>query len=138
MTVLSIYSLLDAPECPRFSALYSELGYTEHQFNSQRKIISALNKSKPDVITAQFLYAYSNNYASNHFSNLDTLLITLQKESGQKPAFIFFVYKDEAKYLEEMIRHYDGFSRKISIIPMPVGEQKIRDVLADVKKAKVS
>ena len=86
-----IFSLIESREHPRFSGLYSEMGYEEMQFTSVRKVISALKKHKPDVIVAQFFYAFSSNYASNHICNLDSLLITLQKQSGYKPKFVFLV-----------------------------------------------
>jgi len=124
-----IFSLIESPEHPRLSSLYKEMGYEEMQFSSVRKIISALKKYKPDVIIAQFLYAFASNYASNHISNLDSLLITLQKYSDYKPKLIFLVYKEEHKYLSQLTSHYEGFSRINHALILPVKKEQVKELL---------
>jgi len=124
-----IFSLIESPEHPRFSDLYKDMGYDEMQFSSSRKLISALKKYKPDVIVAQFLYAYASNYASNHISNLDTLLITLQKYGDYKPKFIFLTYKEEHKHLSQLISHYEGFSKINHSLVLPVAKEQMKELL---------
>lgn len=124
-----IFSLIETPEHPRLSSLYEEMGYEEMQFSSVRKTISALKKYKPDVIIAQFIFAYASNYASNHMSNLDSLLITLQKYSNYKPKFIFLVYKEEYKYLSQLTSHYDGFSSINHSLILPTNKEKVKELL---------
>jgi len=124
-----IFSLIESPEHPRLSRLYSEMGYDEMQFPSVRKVIGALKKYQPEVIVAQFFYAYSTNYASNYISNLDSLLVTLQKNADYKPTFIFLVHKEDHQYLHQLTDHYNDFSKINHTFILPVKEDKIREVL---------
>lgn len=124
-----LFSLIQTPEHPRFSHLYEELGYTEMQFSSVRKLVSALKKHQPDVIVAEFLYAFASNYASNHICNLDTLLITLQQYTKDKPQFIFLIYKDEVEYLKQLTDHYQAFSKGNHTLIVPAKEQQMKELL---------
>ena len=70
-----IFSVIESPTHPKLSALYKHLGIHEEQFNSVRKLLAALKKSKPDFIVAEFFYAYGSNYSGIHISNLDMMLM---------------------------------------------------------------
>ena len=99
------------------------------QFLSVRNAIKALKKHKPDVIIAQFLFAYSTNYASNHISNLDSLLITLQKYPDYKPKFIFLATKKEFPHIEQLTNHYKWFSSTNLSLVLPVTKDQVKELL---------
>lgn len=124
-----VFSVIETPTHPKLSDLYDEMGYEELQFQSVRKAISALKKYKPDVIVAQFFFSFSTNYASNHISNLDSLIITLQKYSDYKPKFIFLVSKKDYQYIEKLTSHYDEFSSSNHSVILPVTEEQIKKLL---------
>ena len=124
-----IFSIIESPVFPKLSNLYDEMGYDELKFTSVRRAINALKKHKPDVIIAQFFFSYSTNYASNHISNLDSLIITLQKYSEYKPKFIFLVSKNDYQYIKLLTEHYDGFSSSNYSIILPVTEEHMKELL---------
>lgn len=130
-----IFSLIQTPEHPKFSKLYAEMGIEEMQFASVRKVVSALKKHRPALIIAQFQYAFSNNYASNHISNLDTLLITLQQYGEPRPEFVFLVYKNEMEHYARLINHYQGFSRANHMLLLPAREAQMREILSQYLQA---
>jgi len=68
---------------PDFSALYRHLGIDELRLPSMRKAISALKTRVPDIVVAEFIYGYGNNYAGVNVCNLDVFLYSLQKYTGQ-------------------------------------------------------
>ena len=125
----TLFSIIESPSHPRLSKIIAEMGYEEVQFTSVRKTLSALKKHKPDVIIADFIYAYSNNYASNHISNLDTLLITLQKYPDYHPKFIFLSDKAELQYVERLINEYLSNSSGHCVLGIPVADDDVRGVL---------
>ena len=94
---------------PNLSRLLSDLGYQELQFGSVRKAISGLKKHKPDVVIADFLYAYATNYDSNHLSNLDSFLISLNKLNNHLPKVIFLAEKNELKHVDELAHQYGQY-----------------------------
>ncbi|MCU7835301.1 MAG: hypothetical protein KZQ83_08600 [gamma proteobacterium symbiont of Taylorina sp.] len=124
-----IFSIIESPTHPKLAYLYDELGYDEMKFTSVRRAINALKKYKPDVIVAQFFFSFSTNYASNHISNLDSLIITLQKYSSYKPKFIFLVSKKDYQYIDQLTSHYDEFSNSNHSLLLPVTEEQIRELL---------
>ena len=129
MTKPIVFSVIESPLHPKLSKLISEMGYEEMQFTSVRKTVSALKKHKPDVIIADFIYAYSNNYASNHISNLDTLLITLQKYPDYNPKFIFLSDKAELQYVDRLINEYLSNSSGHCVLALPTTDDDVRKVL---------
>lgn len=74
-----LYSIIESPAHPDFSALYGELGLRELRFPSQRKAIAHLKKEPPDWVVAEFFYGYGNNYAGANVSNLDVFLHSRRK-----------------------------------------------------------
>jgi hypothetical protein len=124
-----VFSIIETPLYPKLSALLTEMAYEEMQFFSVRNAIKALKKNKPDVIIAQFLFAYSTNYASNHISNLDSLLITLQKYSDYKPKFIFLATKKEYPHIDQLTNHYEGFSSTNHSLVLPVTKEQVKELL---------
>lgn len=114
------FSIIESPAHPNLSPLLKQVGYEEIQFPSLRKAIGALKKQQPDLVIADFIYAYANNYASNHISNLDSFLVTLQKYPDCRPRFVFVTSKDEAQYVEQLASHYDGVCGEYDVLVVPV------------------
>ncbi len=124
-----VFSVIESPGHPNLSNLYEKMGYDEMKFTSVRRAINALKKYKPDVIIAQFFYSFSTNYASNHISNLDSLIITLQKYSSYKPKFIFLVSKKDYPHIDQLSIHYDEFSSSNHSLILPVTEEQVKELL---------
>jgi len=83
MTAQTLFSIIESPLHPDFSALYRRLGIEELRLPSMRKAISALKTRVPDIVVAEFFYGYGNNYAGVNVCNLDVFLYSLQKYTGQ-------------------------------------------------------
>ena len=129
MSKAIVFSIVESPTHPKLSALYEELGYQEIVLSSMRKAIAALKKYKPDVIVAEFFYAYGSNYASNHICNLDTLLITLQTYPDYHPKILMVVKKAEQEFVSKLGEHYGDYYNKDYVLVQPVYEQQVRDIL---------
>lgn len=95
-----LLSVIELPGHPDFSALYAKLGIEEKQVRSTRQAINALKKSAPDLILADFLYGYSNNYAGINICNLDVLMYSLPKYAPAAEVVIM-VDKSELVYAEK-------------------------------------
>ena len=107
----TLFSIIESTGHPNFSDLYSSLNIKEEKLHSMRKAISALKKQQPDFIVAEFFYGYGNNYAGVNISNLDVLLYSLQKYSGDTKVIVL-VDKSEFQYVEklnEIISLHDVF-----------------------------
>ena len=94
-----------------------------------RKAMNALKKYQPEVIVAEFFYAYGTNYASNHICNLDSLLITLQKYPDYQPKFIILVSKREYEFVSKLEGHYGNYYNADYVLAQPVTEQQIRELI---------
>ena len=99
MTHAVIFSLIDSPLHPDFSALYQKLGLQEIRLTSQRKAMSELKKTRPDYVVADFLYGYGNNYAGINLSNLDVFLRSLQKYAPAAKVIVL-VEKEERQFVD--------------------------------------
>lgn len=97
----TLFSIIESPNHPKASDLYSRLGIRETKFSGMRKAISAVKKEHPDFIVAEFFYGYGNNYAGVNVSNLDTLLATLQRYSPDSKVIVA-VSKEEAQYVDKL------------------------------------
>ncbi len=124
-----IFSLIESPAHPNFSQLFVDKGYDEKVFFSVRKIISALKKQKPDIVIVKFHYQYVSDYASNHISNVDSLLASLQKYSDYQPKFIFFTSKKDKQFIKLLTDHYEGFARSVHALVMPVQAKQMGELL---------
>ncbi len=74
-----LYSVIESRIHPSFSTLYQHLGMVEEQFFSTRKAMARIKKQPPDYVVADFHYGYSNNYAGVNISNLDVMLMAMQR-----------------------------------------------------------
>ena len=79
MSTRTLFSIVESPAHPDFSRLYKQLDIREVRLASMRKAISALKSRTPDIVVAEFMYGYGNNYAGVNVSNLDVFLYSLQK-----------------------------------------------------------
>jgi len=97
----NLFSIVESPLHPDFSALYRRLGLDEVRLGSMRKAISALKSRTPDIVVAEFMYGYGNNYAGVNVSNLDVFLYSLQKYSRES-AIIVMADKQEVQYVDKL------------------------------------
>jgi hypothetical protein len=97
----TLFSIVESPLHPNFSALFHRLGYEEIQLTSTRKAVSQLKKQVPDLVVADFVYGYSNNYSGIHISNLDVFLMSMQK-FAPGTRVIILAAADELEHAEKM------------------------------------
>lgn len=126
MSASSLFSIVESPMHPDFSALYKRLGIEESRFGSMRKAISALRTQIPDLVVAEFMYGYGNNYAGVNVSNLDVFLYSLQKYSGNT-GIIVLVDKSEYQYVGKLAVLFPLHA----VLQYPVREQDIQPFLTD-------
>jgi hypothetical protein len=119
-----LFSIVESPLHPDFSALYKRLGMREFRFGSMRKAISALKSRTPDIVVAEFMYGYGNNYAGVNVSNLDVFLYSLQKYSSDS-ALIVMVDKGEVQYVDKL----SALFPVDAILQHPVHEQDMKRCL---------
>ncbi len=96
-----IFSIAEAPGFPNFAVIYKKHNIDEQLFNSTRKAMTALKKSSPDIIVAEFLYGYGSNYAGVNVSNLDVFLYSLQKYAPNAKRIIL-VKRNERKFVDKL------------------------------------
>jgi len=101
MSSKTLFSIVETPTHPFLSPLYKQLNIEETVFKSMRKVISTIKKTQPDYITAEFFYGYGNNYAGINLSNLDVMLISLQRYSKETKVIVF-VDKNELQYVDKL------------------------------------
>ena len=124
MPAASLFSIVESPLHPDFSALYQRLGIKASRFSSMRKAISALKKQTPDLVVAEFIYGYGNNYAGVNVCNLDVFLYSLQKYSSDT-GIIMLVEKSEYQHVEKLAALFPLHA----ILQYPVVEQDIEPFL---------
>ena len=126
MSSTLLFSIIESPSHPNFSALYRRLGIKEAKFNSMRKIISQLKTQQPDFIVAEFSYGYSNNYAGVNVSNLDVMLASLRKYAPAARVIVM-VDKSEQQYVGKLQELFPVHA----VLPYPVTEAQIEKVLTE-------
>lgn len=97
----TLFSLIESPTHPNFSALYQQLGIREERFTAARKLHKALQKQQPDFLVGEFIYGYGNNYAGVNVCNLDVTLYALQR-FAPATRVIVFVHPAEAQYVDKL------------------------------------
>jgi hypothetical protein len=97
----TLFSIIESPFHPKLSPLFTQLGFDEVQLTSTRKAVSQLKKQVPDLVVADFVYGYSNNYSGIHISNLDVFLMSMQKFAPGTNVIILAA-ADELEYAERM------------------------------------
>jgi hypothetical protein len=101
MAAQTLFSIVESPVHPDFSALYRRLGIEEVRLPSMRKAISALKTRVPDIVVAEFFYGYGNNYAGVNVCNLDVFLYSLQKYT-REARVIVLVEAREFEYVDRL------------------------------------
>jgi hypothetical protein len=125
MSAPLLFSIIESPAHRDFSALYRRLGIEELKLGSMRKAISALKQQVPDIVVAEFMYGYGNNYAGVNVSNLDVFLYSLQKYS-RDTRIIVMVERRELQYIEKLAALFPLHA----VLPLPVSEQDLEQALA--------
>jgi hypothetical protein len=120
-----VYSIIESAAHPNLSALYRRLGYEEIRLTSVRKAIQELKLHKPDLVVADFLYGYGNNYAGVNISNLDVFLYSLQKYAPECKVIALYE-KSEQVYIGKL---QELFSITASLA-YPVAESDIEGILS--------
>ncbi|MEN8171200.1 MAG: hypothetical protein ABFS08_13340 [Pseudomonadota bacterium] len=116
----TLFSIIESPLHPKLAGLFTRLGFDEVQLTSTRKAVSQLRKQKPDLVIADFVYGYSNNYSGIHISNLDVFLMSMQKFAPDTPVIILAT-KGELEHAEKM----RGICEIAAILPFTVSEEKL-------------
>lgn len=119
-----IFSIIESPIHPNFSALYQAMNFQNIQFGSMRKALAQLKKQQPDFIIAEFFYGYGNNYAGVNLSNLDVMLCSLQKYAPEAKVIVM-VEKSERQYVAKLAELFTLHS----ILEYPISENMIRESL---------
>lgn len=115
-----LFSIIESPVHPKLSGLFSRLGFDEVELTSTRKAVSQLKKQKPDVVVADFVYGFSNNYSGVHISNLDVFLMSMQKFAPGTPVIIL-ASPGEMEHAEKM----RNICEIQAILPFTVAEKEI-------------
>lgn len=120
----TLFSIIESPIHPDFSALYREFGFAEEKLTSTRKAIAALKTHKPDVVVAEFFYGYGNNYAGINISNLDVFLLSLQKYAPEARVIVL-VEKNERQYVDKL----NAIVPLHAILQYPVSTEQMQTAL---------
>ena len=122
----TLFSLIESPFPPDFSALYQRLGIVAERFDTARNLHRALQKQPPDFFVGEFVYGYGNNYAGANVSNLDVTLRSLQYFAPQAKMIVFMHPREEphiGKLLELFPIH--------AVLTYPVTEQQMQAALSE-------
>ena len=126
MPARTLFSIVESPLHPDFSALYRRLGISETRLGSQRKAIHALKTRVPDIVVAEFFYGYGNNYAGVNVCNLDVFLYSLQKYTAAAH-LIVLVDRRELQYVDKL----GALFPLHAVLQQPVRERDIEPFLKD-------
>jgi hypothetical protein len=96
-----VYSIIESPLHPDLGPLYHRLGLAHQLFTSERKAIQALKTMPPDIVVADFIYGYGNNYAGVNLGNLDVFLYSLEKYAPEARVIVL-VDKGEREHVERL------------------------------------
>ncbi len=119
-----IFSIAESPAHPDFSALYRRLGLAHERYDSMRKAMTSLKKSRPDFVVAEFFYGFGNNYAGVNVSNLDVFLHSLRRYAPEAKVIVL-VDKSEAKFVDKLAALFPLHE----VIVQPVRESQLEKVL---------
>jgi DNA-binding NarL/FixJ family response regulator len=122
-TLLVVNAFIDTAG---YKKLYQELGYTVASEWSERKAISLVRKSPPDVIVADF---YHQTDFRDRLSNLESLLAAVQRTPRTRILVLYETAHQTA---------LDRVSARLRIdaaLPLPVQESALRSTLQAWLKA---
>jgi hypothetical protein len=120
----TLFSLIESPFHPNFTALYQRLGIAVEFFDTARKLHKALQQHAPDYLVGDFIYGWANNYAGTNLCNLDVTLATLQRFAPEAKVIVFTHPRDEAHVgrLAELFPIH-------AVLKYPVSEQQMEAAL---------
>lgn len=122
MTLL--YSIVESPAHPDLGGLCRSLDIELLRFPSQRKAITALKRSPPDWVVAQFFYGYGNNYAGVNVSNLDVFLHSLRKYAPQAQV-VALAGPSDLPHIDKLTALFDIRA----VLPLPLDSERLRGIL---------
>ena len=120
-----LYSIIDSPTHPPTTAFYQQLGLRVEVFNSNRKAISKIKKQPPDFLVAEFRYGYSNNYAGVNISNLDVMLMSMQRYAPETKVIVL-VSKKERQFVDKL----EAIFPLRSVLVHPISPEQLADALS--------
>ncbi|MBU0655732.1 MAG: hypothetical protein KJ914_11470 [Gammaproteobacteria bacterium] len=120
----TLFSLIESPAHPNFSALYQQLGIREERFSAARKLHKALQQQQPDFLVGEFIYGYGNNYAGANVCNLDVTLRALQR-FAPNTKIIVFCSKDEMQHIDKLAALFSLHA----VITLPANVQAMKTAL---------
>lgn len=123
MTIL--FTIIESPMHPDFSALYQKLGIQQVRLTSMRKAMAELKKQTPDFVVAEFFYGYGNNYAGVNISNLDVFLHSMQRYAPDARVVVI-VDKSEQQYVSKL----ESLFKIHAVLQHPVSASAMEKVLA--------
>ena len=124
---MNLYSIIESASHPQFGEIYRRLGYNELVFTSMRKAIQNLKHDKPDVVVADFLYGYGNNYAGVNISNLDVFLYSMEKYAPDAQVIALYE-KSEQVYIKQM----ETLFPKVQYMLLPIDKSRFESLLVHV------
>ena len=120
----TLFSLIESPFPPDFSALYQRLGIEAQRFDTARNLHRALQKQPPDFFVGEFVYGWGNNYAGANVSNLDVTIRTLQRFAPQAKVIVF-MHPREADHIGKLLELFPVHA----VLTYPVTEQAMEGAL---------
>jgi protoheme ferro-lyase len=120
----TVFSLIESPVHPNFSALYQQLGMAEERFSTARKLHKALQKQQPDFLVGEFIYGYGNNYAGANVCNLDVTLRALQRFAPDAKVIVL-VHPSEAQHVGKLVDLFPIHA----VLQYPITAQVMQDTL---------
>ena len=122
-----LYSIIESAAHPDCAALCARHGLSELKFSMMRKAMSEMKRRPPALIVADFVYGYSNNYASVNISNLDIMLFSLQKYAPDARVIVL-AERSEIAHAEQLNRIFP----LAALLPYPVGEAELEPLFREV------
>ncbi|NOY67850.1 MAG: hypothetical protein GXP13_10680 [Gammaproteobacteria bacterium] len=119
-----LFSIIETPRHPRLEDLYARCGIQNIKLPSIRKANAKLKSTLPDIVMAEFIYAYGSNYSGVHISNLDVFLVTLLKYQANTRVIVI-VDKSEREFVDKLNDIYPIHA----IFQYPVHEAEIEKIL---------
>lgn len=119
-----LFSIIETPRHPRLEGLYRRCGIHEIKLPSIRKANAKLKTTLPDIVVAEFIYAYGSNYSGVHISNLDVFLVTLLKYHANTRVIVV-ADKSEYQYVGKLNDIYPIHA----VFEYPVSEKDIEAIL---------
>lgn len=123
---LTLLSLVELGGYPNFTPLYQSEGFSVTAATTTRKAISAIKKSTPDMIVAEF------NYQSDfrdRTSSLESLLSSVERFPNTRA--IVFYEKETQHQLDKFLQQFDVFK----VMAYPIEEAELMAVLRDARDA---